>query len=621
MAMKIDFSRRDLLKSVVVPGVVTLLQSRPVAAGPLHLREQPGTVSGLHTGARALVDTLLAEGVECIYGIPGAQENELWDTMKSRGLEYLLVTHEFSAACMADAYARVTGKPGVMCIVPGPGVTNALTGLGEALLDSIPLVCLVGDVARGKKYRPFQVHDLNQGALLEPVCKEVIELHNAAEIPSCVRRALQVAQAGEPGPVGVVIPYDLLIDTHHYNDPPLAPCGVPWDETAFQSALCLLAQNKPRVGIYAGQGCMNYSGALQQVAELLQAPVATSVSGKGVIPENHPLAVGWGYGPQGTRTAEVVFGSVDLLLAIGVKFSEVSTANYSNPQPRQVIHVDANPNNIGRVLKTNVCVPADAGAFLSRILENGEEVRRCENRALMQHIAALKQADCRKHSEVYAKCGADPMALLLALRRAICPDALVFVDVTMTEHWAAEAFEVCQPRTYFNPVDNQAMGWSIPAAIGAQRVRPGRQVVTVTGDGCMLMSALEMSTAAREGLPVKFFILDDQAYGYMQRLQKSAYTRTTATALAHLDYPSLAKGLGLGYLEVTQTCDLDSGIRTALGMPGPVLTRVVIDYDKRPVRWIEAVRSRFTRELSMQQKVRFASRLGIRSLELHKMND
>jgi acetolactate synthase I/II/III large subunit len=170
-------------------------------------------------------------------------------------------------------------------------------------------------------------------------------------------------------------------------------------------------------------------------------------------------------------------------------------------------------------------------------------------------------------------------------------------------------------------VDNQAMGWSIPAAIGAQRVRPGRQVVTVTGDGCLLMSALEMSTAAREGLPVKFFILDDQAYGYMQRLQKSAYTRTTATALAHLDYPSLAKGLGLGYLELTQTCDLDSGIRTALGMAGPVLTRVVIDYDKRPVRWIEAVRSRFTRELSMQQKVRFASRLGIRSLELHKMND
>jgi acetolactate synthase-1/2/3 large subunit len=619
--MNLDFSRRDLLKSVVIPGVVTLLNSRPAEAGPLHLRQQPGTVSGLYTGARALVETLQAECVECVYGIPGAQENELWDTMKSRGLEYLLVTHEFSAACMADAYARVTGKPGVLCIVPGPGITNALTGLGEALLDSIPVVCLVGDVARGKKYRPFQVHELNQGALLEPVCKEVIEIRSAAEIPSCVRRAFQVAQAGEPGPVGVVIPYDLLIDTHHYNDPPLAQCGVPWDETAFHAAVCLLSQHKPRVGIYAGQGCMNYSAQLQQVAEMLQAPVSTSVSGKGVIPENHPLAVGWGFGPQGTRTAEVTFGSVDLLLAIGVKFSEVSTAFYSDPQPKQVIHVDANPNNLGRVLKTNVCVPADAGAFLSRLLECSDELRRGENAALTHHIAALKQAECKKHSEIYAKHGADPMAFLLALRRALCADALVFVDVTLSEHWAAEAFTVCQPRTYFNPVDNQAMGWSIPAAIGAQRVRIGRQVVTVTGDGCMLMSALEMSTAARESLPVKFFILDDQAYGYMQKLQKSAYTRTTATALAHLDYPSLAKGLGLGYAEITQTCDLEAGIQTALATPGPVLTRVVIDYDKRPVRWIDAVRGRFTKELSMQQKIRFASRLGIRSLDMHKMND
>ena len=620
--MGLDFSRRDLLRSMVLPGVATLLSGPTVAvAGPLHLHEVPGTVSGLHTGARALVDTLLAEGVECIYGIPGAQENELWDTMKSRGLDYLLVTHEFSAAVMADGYARVTGKPGVLCIVPGPGITNALTGIGEALLDSIPLVCLVGDVARGKKFRPFQVHDLNQGALLEPVCKEVIEIRHAAEIPGCVRRALQLAQAGEPGPVAVVIPYDLLIDTYHFNDPPLAPCGSPWDEATFQTALCLLSQPKHRVGIYAGQGCMKYSSQLVQVAETLQAPVATSVSGKGVIPENHPLAVGYGFGPQGTRTAELAFQSIDLLLAIGVKFSEVSTAFYANPQPRQVIHVDANPNNLGRVLKTNVCVPADAGAFLTRTLECSDNIRRGTDHGLTQRIAAHKQADCRKHSEIWAKTGADPMAFLMALRRCLCADAMVFVDVTMTEHWAAEAFEVYQPRTYFNPVDNQAMGWSIPAALGAQRVRPGRQVVTITGDGCMLMTALEMSTAARESLPVKFFILDDQAYGYMQRLQKTAYLRTTATALAHLDYPSLAKALGLGYVEAHQTGEVESAIRTALCTPGPVLTRIVIDYDKRPVRWLDAVKGRFTKELNTQQKMRFVSRLGVRSLELHKVDD
>src|SRR5712671_111873 len=156
--MSPPFSRRDLLKSVLAPCLVPLVGEPPVASAGHRLlhRTEPGTVAGLMTGAKALVETLLQEGTECVFGIPGAQENELWDTFKTCGLGYLLVTHEFSAACMADGYARSTGKPGVLCVVPGPGVTNSLGGVGEALLDSIPLVCIVGDVARGDKYHPFQ---------------------------------------------------------------------------------------------------------------------------------------------------------------------------------------------------------------------------------------------------------------------------------------------------------------------------------------------------------------------------------------------------------------------------------------------------------------------------------
>jgi acetolactate synthase-1/2/3 large subunit len=165
------------------------------------------------------------------------------------------------------------------------------------------------------------------------------------------------------------------------------------------------------------------------------------------------------------------------------------------------------------------------------------------------------------------------------------------------------------------------MGWSIPAAIGAQRVHPGRQTLTITGDGCMLMSAMEISTAARENLPVKFFVLDDQAYGYMQALQKPAYNRTTATILARLDYPALAKALGVAYQEISCTHDLEPCIRGALDMPGPVLTRVITNYGKRPVRWIDVVKKRFTKELTTEQKVRFAARLGVRKLDLHREND
>jgi acetolactate synthase-1/2/3 large subunit len=268
-----------------------------------------------------------------------------------------------------------------------------------------------------------------------------------------------------------------------------------------------------------------------------------------------------------------------------------------------------------------VCVPADSCLFFQRLLEHADEVRRPADSHLPARIKHWKQEDCREHAKVYARCGVDPMAFVMALRKALCPEALVFVDVTMTEHWCAEAFTVYGPRTYFNPTDNQAMGWSIPAALGAQRVHPGRQTVTVTGDGCFLMTAMELSTAAREGLPVKFFVLDDQAYHYMQVLQKAAYRRTTATILGHLNYAALAQGFGLHYVEIAGPGDLEGGLHAALEFPGPVLVRVVTDYGKRPCRWIDAARARFTRELTTEQRVRFLARIGSRALDHHPEND
>ncbi len=374
-----SLSRRDLLR-VVAAGALASAIPPVVGAGPLrrvlHEKDDDGTVSGHMTGAAAIVETLLKEGVECVYGIPGAQDNELWDAMKTRGLPYLLVTHEFSAACMADGYARSTGKPGVLCVVPGPGVTNSLTGLGEALLDSSPVVAVVCDVARGEKYKPFQVHELPNAALLEPVTKGVFPVKCVGDIPGAVRQALALAVSGEPGPTAVVVPYPLLIETSKFNCPPLAVAGWPLAEEAFGRAVALLGNRRHRVGIYAGVGCMDASPALVEVAELLQAPVATSVSGKGAFPESHPLAVGWGYGPQATKTAEEVFGDVDLVLAIGVRYSEVSTGFYSDPQSRCLIHVDANADNLGKVMKTSVCVHADAGVFLSGLLEQADRLRR-----------------------------------------------------------------------------------------------------------------------------------------------------------------------------------------------------------------------------------------------------
>lgn len=573
-----------------------------------------GSVRGRMTGAQATVAALLIERTRCVFGVPGAQNNELWDAMKSWELPYLLVTNESSASIMADASARVTGCVGVFAVVPGPGVTNALTGIGEALYDSVPIVGIVTDIDRTPGAPVGQVHGLLNAAILQPVCKEVIEVRHQAEIPGAIHRAFQVARCGEPGPTAVVIPYQLYNLVWDYDETPLAPMPRPFDEAAYRRALGLLSDPRCRVGIYAGLGCMDASPSLTAVAELLQAPVATSVSGKGAIPEGHPLAVGWGYGPQGTRAAESTFKKeVDLVLAVGVRFSENSTANASLPDKPRLIHVDANPNNLGRNIPADVCVHADSRLFLDRLLADGNAVRRPPSPSLWGRIAERKAVDRCSYQEVQVKNGVDPMVFLTSLRQVFGPDAWVFVDVTASVHWAAEAIEVCSPRRFFTPANNQSMGWAVPAAVGAQRMQPNRPVASVVGDGCFLMSGLEASTAAREHLPVKFFVLDDGAYHYMQMLQEPTYRRTTATEIAQLDFQGIARGLRLAYNCIGDNSDIGAGIHRALAASGPVLTRVVIGYDGRDIRWLEALKTSYIDKLSNSQKLRMAGRVVVRS--------
>jgi acetolactate synthase-1/2/3 large subunit len=615
-------TRRGFAHLSALGGVAALAAAREPAALPRRQAE-PGWVVGKLTGAQAIAEALRVEGVACVFGIPGAQENELWDEFKSRGVPYLLSSHEFGAACMADGCARATGRPGVLCVVPGPGVTNALTGLGEALLDSSPVVAIVGDVSNGDKARPFQVHSLDTVALLKPVTKCVLPVTDVRQIPEAVRRAFRLAAGGEPGPVAVVVPFNLLTEAADFRVPPPTDVPPPWDDAMFARAVQLLADGR-RVGIYAGAGCVNARAELTAVAELLQAPVATSVSGKGVIDERHPLAVGWGYGPHASTVAETAFSrdplhplksGIDTLLAVGVKFSEVSTGYYGDPRPARVVHADINPANLGKVMPADVCVPADAAMFLGKLLACADRLRRPADGLLTSRIAAAKAKQDRASCNVPATaCGVDPLALVGALSRRLPECAMLFTDVSATEHLAAEYVRVSQPRGYFNPVDNQSMGWALPAALGAQRAFPARPVVVLTGDGCLLMSMVELSTASRAGLAVKVFVLDDHAFHYMQVMQEAAYKRTTATELGRLDYRALATGFGIGYRELNPTDDPDAVVLAALATPGPVLVRVATDYNGRDIRWIDAVRKRYAFELTPAQKARFLTRIARRSL-------
>jgi acetolactate synthase-1/2/3 large subunit len=622
-----NLNRREALGAL---GALGAAASAPAVPGGVEARaghvevgryvRRPG-VQGKMTGAQATAAALCCEGVRCVFGIPGAQSNELWDALKARQVPYLLVACESSASVMADASARVTGEVGVFSVVPGPGLTNAMTGLGEALLDSVPVVALITDVDRAPGAPIGQVHSLPNAAIVRPVVKQVFEVRHQAEIPGTIHQAYRVARAGEPGPVAVIIPFPLYGRAWDFDQGIPPPYPVPFDDSVYPRVVAHLSDPKCRVGIYAGLGCLDAGPSLAAVAEVLQAPVATSVSGKGCIPDAHPLAVGWGYGKQGTRAAERAFRNVDVVLAVGVKFSEVSTANYAIPRHDTLIHVDANPHNLGRNVHAHLAMCADARVFLDRLLADSAAIQRPPCPDLWGRIKADREVDRCENLRVRVTSGVDPMVFLSQLRCALGPEELIFVDVTASTHWASESISVQGPRRYFTPANNQSMGWAVPAAVGAQRVRPDRVVVSVTGDGCFLMSAVEMSTAARAGLPVKFFVLDDGAYHYMQMLQEPVYRRTTATEIARIDFAAFAQGVGLAYNPIACNADIGPGLARALATPGPVLTRVTVGYEGREIRWLNALKSTYLKRLPNDQKVRMASRAGVRSLQRQDDDD
>ncbi|WP_165250805.1 thiamine pyrophosphate-binding protein [Paludisphaera soli] len=615
--------RQAMGTAAVAAGAVVATQTpEATAAGRVELGRTAHRegVRGRMTGAQAAAATIRCEGTPCVFGIPGAQNNELWDAFKQYEVPYMLVAHEASASVMADASARATGRPGAFSVVPGPGLTNCLTGLGEALYDGIPLVAIITDIDRSANAPIGQVHGLANEALLRPLVKAMFVVRHQAEIPGTLFHAFRLAQAGEPGPVGVVIPYPFFMEVWDYDQAPPPPMPSPFDEAAYRKIVCHLQDKSKRIGIYAGLGCVDAGPSLTAVAEMLQAPVATSVSGKGAIADAHPLAVGWGYGKQGTRAAERVFKDVDLVLAVGVRYSEVSTANYAIPKT-DVVHVDINPQNLGKNVPTSHCLASDSRVFLDRLLGDAAAVRRPADPALWGKIDKLRQVDrCIARTQQITQC-VDPMFFLSQLRCTLGPEELIFVDVTASTHWASETVEVQGTRRYFTPADNQSMGWAIPAAIGAQRVRPDRQVVCVTGDGCFLMSAMEMSTAARLGLPVKFFVFDDGAYHYMQMLQEPVFRRTTATEIARIDYAAFASAMGVGYNQIASNADVGPGIQRTLGLAGPILTHVIVSYDGRDIRWLNALRTKYIGDMSNREKVRLASRVGVRAITPRRDDD
>lgn len=563
------------------------------------------------TGAALARFALEQLGVTHTFGIPGVHNTELYDELNaSTKIRPVLVTHECGAAFMADAVSRTGGSIGTLVIVPAAGVTHAASGIGEAGLDGIPMLIVSGGI-HSESGRRYQLHDIDQHALLEPIVKASFRILGHAEVIPTLYRAYRIATSGEPGPVFVELPYNIgnfLGDVDEL--PPFEPEArqpAPDPEALREAARRLVAARQP--GLFLGWGSLGARAELIELAELLGAPACTTLQGLSAFPANHPLHTGMGFGAYAVPAAENAFAGCDCLLAVGTRFSEIPTGSYSMPVPAQLIHVDINPAVFGANFPASLSIEGDAAQVVPALLR---EVRALlpapRSSALPARIARDKADYLQQWLRHDSRGRINPARFCQELRRQMADDAIVVADDGNHTFLLAELLPIHAARGFISPSDFNAMGYAVPAAIGAGLVNPQRQVVAVVGDGALRMTGLELVTATSLGLGVALFVFDDGELSQIAQAQQIPYNRKTCTVLQPLKLAALAEATGAAYVGIDSDEACAEGIAQALRLAAegrPVLAGVRVDYSRR---------TRFTEGVVKATLERFAPRDKLRAV-------
>lgn len=564
--------------------------------------------------AAAIVSALEKQGVDTIFiGPPGEHVVELYDSLlDSTVIKGYLATNEYTLSFMADGYSRASGKVGVFTCVPGPGVTNALTGIAEAYTDSSPVVGIISDV-RAHIEEPFQLHQIPNLEVLAPVTKKCFRIMDASQVPDIVAEAFHVAQSGEPGPVMIEVPCDIypqrgkIPEAKRFAEP-----GQP-DEDKIAQFADMLKEAK-QCGIYVGRGCYQADREVLALSEVLQAPVASSISGRGIAPESHPLSVGFGFGRNGTKIAYETFKQCDAVLAVGCKFEEVSSGSFSFKIPRTFIHVDINPYNLNKVFKTDHVLTCDAKLFLQKLLDALKDYRRPTNTTLQEQIRRGKEEFYSGIAEGDPEGDrVDPGKFYSVLREIMSPNDTLTVDIGNHELWGISCYPVEAKGTFLCPTNFSAMGFAIPAAIAAQLNRPTQRAVCCVGDGGFLMSGFEILTAARYNLPVIFCVFNDGSLGITKGLQSRLFKRTAYVDLENPDYQSFANSFGIEYFEMKHDRDVQGALEAAWALNKPALINVHVSYEKMSP-FLKGILFHRIKVTPWQEKLHYARRYLRRTL-------
>ncbi len=543
------------------------------------------------TGAQALIRALEHEGVDVVFGVPGGAILPAYDPILDSPIRHVLARHEQGAGHMASGYAHATGRVGVTIATSGPGATNLITPLQDAFMDSIPVVAITGQVA---------THAIGMDAFQEahtwgismPVTKHNYLITDVDEIPHVIREAFHLAATGRPGPVLVDIPKDVLNDTMVWRsageiDLPGYRPSIKGHPRQIKAAIEMIEASQRPV-LYAGGGIIRAeaSDELRAFAELANVPVVTTLMGRGGIPDSHPLCLGMP-GMHGNYTAITSMQKADLLIAIGSRFDDRVTGKVEAFAPEaQVIHVDIDPAEIGKVREADVPIVGDAKTVLGQLTERMTKQR--GDGAAPERTAWFAQLRewQERHPLRYEQDPDGPIQqqyVIQELHKMTGGNATVVAGVGQHQMWTSQFWGFERPNTWINSGGLGTMGYAVPAAVGAKAGMTDDTVIAIDGDGCFQMTFQELITASTEDIPVKIVVMNNFNLGMVRQWQKLFYDgRYSATDLTdHTpDYPKLAEAMGCVGLRAESPDEVGPAIEKMLAIDDkPVVLEIRCDPD------------------------------------------